>query len=89
MNITFDPAKDAINVEKHGVSLSLASGMNWDRALEDQDNRRNYGEVRVVAYAPIGNRVFCVVFTDRDDSRRIISLRRANAKEVDRYEREI
>ncbi len=89
MDIVYDPAKDAINTEKHSVSLSLASQLNWDMALEDRDNRRNYGEVWIVAYAPIGDRVFCVVFTDRGDERRIISLRKANAREVDRYEREI
>jgi uncharacterized protein len=29
MNVTFDPAKDATNVAKHGVSLTEAVGFEW------------------------------------------------------------
>jgi len=43
----------------------------------------------MIGYAPIGERVFCVVFTDRGDQRRIISLRKANAREVKRYASQI
>ncbi len=39
------------------------------------DLRRDYGEVRMIGYALIKDRAFCVVFTDRDE-RRIISLRK-------------
>jgi uncharacterized DUF497 family protein len=44
-----------------------------------------YGEVRIIALALIKTRLFYVVFTDRGDYRRIISLRKANAREVKRY----
>ncbi|MFM7265857.1 MAG: BrnT family toxin, partial [Cyanobium sp.] len=49
------------------------------------DNRANYGEVRMVALAPIGDILFFVAFVDREPARRIISLRRANRREVSRY----
>src|SRR5690606_6986497 len=39
-------------------------------------------EVRYIGYAPIKDRLFCVVFTDRPGERRIISLRKANVREV-------
>ncbi|VAW31986.1 hypothetical protein MNBD_CHLOROFLEXI01-1106, partial [hydrothermal vent metagenome] len=45
----------------------------------------DYDEVRVIGYAPIGQRVFCVVYTDRGNTRRIISLRKANKREVKNY----
>ena len=86
---TFDPEKDAINTAKHGVSLVLASELEWGDLLARPDTRRDYGELRMIGYAPIGDRVFCVVFTDRDDQRRIISLRKANAREVKRYASQI
>ncbi len=89
MEITFDPAKDAANLAKHGVSLSAAHDLNWDAMVARFDGRRNYGEPRAIGYAPIGARVYCVIFTDRDDVRRIISLRKANKKEVEQYESEI
>ena len=51
------------------------------------DDRADYGELRIVALAPIGDRLFFVVFVDRDEGRRIISLRRANRREVNHYVR--
>ena len=89
VEITFDPAKDALNTAKHGVSLALASELEWGDLLAQPDTRRDYGELRMIGYAPIGARVFCVVFTDRGDQRRIISLRKANAREVKRYASQI
>ncbi|NNM68484.1 MAG: BrnT family toxin [Gallionella sp.] len=81
MQITFDEAKDALNKGKHGVSLSEAAKLEWDDALIWQDTRRDYGEARMVALGAIGERLYCVVYVERDDVRRIISLRKANNKE--------
>ena len=89
MEVTFDAAKDAANMAKHGVPLALAVELEWDGLIAVPDTRRNYGKERMVGYAPIGQRVFCVVFTDRGDERRIISLRKANNREVRRYAGEI
>lgn len=83
--ITFDPAKDQLNQEKHGVSLAEAESMEWDAALAWQDDRRDYGEVRMVALAPIGDRLYCCVYVERDGDKRIISLRKANQREFDHY----
>ena len=49
------------------------------------DRRRSYGEHRKIGYALMGSRLFCVVFTDRRGIRRIISLRKANNREIARY----
>jgi len=38
--------------------------------------------LREIGFAPIEDRLYCVVFTDRGDLRRIISLRRATKQEV-------
>lgn len=83
-DITFDPLKDAINRIQHGVSLDLAREIAWDDAVFEVDGRRDYGEVREIGFAPIRGRTFCVVFTRRNDALRIISLRRANKREVNR-----
>ena len=84
MHIVFDPEKDATNLSKHGVSLAAAAQLDWDAALAWIDDRADYGELRIVALAPIGDRLF---FVDRDEARRIISLRRANRREVNHYVR--
>ena len=49
MKIEFDPLKDETNQAKHGVSLQAASSFDWDTALEREDDRFDYGEVRFVA----------------------------------------
>ena len=85
MQITFDEAKDRANQSKHGVSLSEAAKLEWDDALIWHDTRRDYGEARMIALGAIGERVYCVVYVDREDVRRIISLRKANNKEKKLY----
>ncbi len=85
MKLIFDPAKDTENKRKHGVSLAEAELMDWDAALIWQDTRRDYDEVRMVALGAIGERLYCAIFTDRDEARRIISLRKANYREVMDY----
>ena len=85
MIITYDPNKDASNQAKHGVSLSEASKIDWFTALEKLDDREDYGEDRYTAVGFIGHRLYCVVYVDRDDGRRIISLRKANSREVKDY----
>lgn len=86
MNITFDAAKDAVNLAKHGISLAEAAQLDWDNVLVSQDDRWEYGELRQVALAPMASRLWVVVFTDRPEGRRVISLRKANLREYRRYE---
>jgi len=85
MNITFDPTKDAINFAKHDVSLALAADLEWDSAVTWLDTRQEYGEPRQCGIGYIGHRLFFVAFVDRAEERRIISLRKANQREVNRY----
>jgi len=85
MIIQFDPAKDAKNIDKHGVSLAAAEGFEWEQAVRWPDRRRNYGEDRIAGLGYIGDRLFYVVFAARGEERRIISLRKANQREVKRY----
>jgi uncharacterized protein len=85
MQIEFDPVKDASNQAKHGVSLALAAELEWDAALVWVDTRYEYGELRMIALAPEINVLYYVAFVDRGEVRRIISLRRANRREVKHY----
>ena len=85
MLIEFDPTKDAVNQDKHGLSLAVASALDWDQALVWVDDRNDYGELRMIALAPDTGIVYYVAFVDRDDARRIISLRKANRREVKHY----
>jgi uncharacterized protein len=85
MQIEFDPVKNASNQAKHGVSLALAAELDWDAALVWVDTRYDYDELRMIALAPEINILYYVAFVDRGEVRRIISLRRANRREVKHY----
>jgi uncharacterized DUF497 family protein len=85
--IEFDPVKDIENRAKHGAGLALASLMFADESVvaELVDQRRDYGEVRFIAYGRIAGRAAVCVFTWRKTVRRIISLRKANSREQKLY----
>jgi uncharacterized DUF497 family protein len=82
---SWDEAKRASNLAKHGVDFADLGGFAWDEALIEPDGRRDYGETRWVAVGPVGPRLHVIVFTKRAGERRIISARKANNREIDRY----
>ena len=65
--------------------MAAATELRWEAALVWIDYRADYGEVRMVALAPIGDTLYFVAFVDRESTRRIISLRRANRREVNHF----
>jgi uncharacterized protein len=85
MKINFDPNKDAINQIAHGIPLGLAEQLEWDTLQSMPDTRRDYGELRMIGFAIMEDRLYCVIYVDRVDVRRIISLRKANDREVAKY----
>lgn len=89
MKIEFDPSKDRLNIAKHGISLAMADQLEWDLMMCSEDDREAYGEQRLACLAPIGNVVYRVCLVEEDDSYRIISLRKAEPKEVRKYASQI
>lgn len=85
MEITFDLAKNVSNVIKHGISLADAENLEWDTLYATPDTRHAYGEHRMVGIAYIGLRLYVMVYVDRNEVRRIISLRKANRREENYY----
>lgn len=65
--------------------MSAAKELEWDTAITWVDTRRDYGEGRECGIGYIGLTLYFVAFVERDHTRRIISLRKANRKEVKRY----
>lgn len=86
MDITYDPTKNDTNIADRGLSFELVRHFDWNSALVVEDTRRKYSESRFQALGKIDGRLHMVVFTVRDESLRIISLRKANSREVARYE---
>lgn len=82
---TFDPAKNRANIERRGIDFASARDFEFETALIVEDDRRDYGETRHVAIGFIGERLHVVVFTPRGGELRIISLRKANKREIRAY----
>ena len=85
MRIRCDPAKNESNRRMHGLELAEARWIEWDTVIASADIRQDYGEPRMIGLGYLGARLVCVVFTDRGAERRIISLRKANSREIRRY----
>ena len=86
MNISFDAAKSEKNVLVRGIPFERAAEFAWDSALVIEDLRKDYGEQRFQALGLIGDRLHMMVFTPRANKAHVISLRKANKREVKRYE---
>ena len=82
-----DPQKEDRNIAERGLSLELAEQLDWTTALIWEDQRKDYGEHRYCVLGLIEDRLHSVVFTPRNGKPRVISLRKANKREVNRYEK--
>lgn len=87
MRYEHDPKKLAENVAKHLVWFELAESFEWETAQIEADSRRHYSETRFVATGLIGGRVYVLIYCFRETKIRLISLRKANSREVKRYAR--
>ena len=85
VEIEFDPAKDAKNIGECGIPLALGADVLANPVVEFVDGRRDYGERRMVAVGEIDGRLYVCVYTVRGMARRIVSLRKANPKEVRKW----
>ena len=86
MEFTFDATKNARNVAMQGLSFHQAAAFECDSALIVEDTRKDYGERRFQALGLIAARLHVLVFTQREAKVHVISLRKANKREVKQYD---
>ena len=83
--IEFDPAKAAVNLRKHGVSFAdAATVLNDPEALIAEDDAEDEPRYLAVGMDAMG-RLLTVVYTLRGERIRLISARRATAREKAAY----
>lgn len=87
MKITFDSVKNERIIRERGLPFHLVEGFDWHSALVEEDARKLYKETRYETIGFIGGRLFVVIFTPTDEGIRVISFRKANQREVKRYEK--
>lgn len=88
MGISFDPSKSQRNELERGLPFSLVEELDWSTAWMVEDVRENYGERRYLVLSVIGERLHAMVFTPREGRVHVISLRKANQREVKQYAQE-
>lgn len=87
MAIEYDLGKNKWDIENRDISLDEFENLDFDTATIEVDNRQDYGEDRHIIQAKLNGRLYVAVITIRgNDITRVISLRKANRKEVKRYE---
>ena len=83
-----DTKSDACLVERgFDFAYAIRAFLDDDRIV-GRDLRRDYGEDRYRLPGAIEDRVFVVIYTTRGSAIRIISARKANAREVREYEQD-
>lgn len=85
MQISFDPDKNEANIQPRGLPFDLVAQLDWSSAIIEEDLRYDYGERRYLVLGHIAERLHAVVFTPRAGLVHVISLRKANAREVKIY----
>lgn len=88
MRIDFDPEKSIKNERERNLPFDQAINFDWETAISYEDVRKQYPERRFVAMGYLGTRLHIICFTPIEDGVRVISFRKANSREVNRYEEE-
>lgn len=85
MEFEFDPTKNAVNQEKHGISFVRAQEL-WQDSLRVEVPARTVDEPRWLVIGRIDGKHWSAVVTHREERVRIISVRRSRDEEVAIYE---
>lgn len=88
MDLDWDEDKRERTLQERGLDFADVAAARWDNALTAEDQREEYGERRFVSLVPIQDRLCVVAWCIRGKALRVISLRKANARERRRYEQE-
>ena len=85
MKISYDPAKRLQTLAERSVDFEDAAKVFAGPVLEDEDQRFDYGETRIITVGFLDDRMMIVVWTPRGAVRHIISMRKANDREQARF----
>jgi uncharacterized DUF497 family protein len=85
VKISFDPAKRAATLAHRGLDFEQAGEVFAGLHASLPDDRRNYGEPRFITAGMLAGRLVVIVWTPRDGTRRIISMRHAHEREAERW----
>jgi uncharacterized protein len=81
MEFEWDELKSENTRQERGFGFDFAALIFEHPTLDAIDQRKEYGEMRIQSIGEAEGFVLSVIYTDRGETRRIISARLANRKE--------
>jgi uncharacterized DUF497 family protein len=88
MQLEWDPAKDAQNVARRGFSFAIVERLDWETSHTVEDIWADCDERRYITVGWIDATLYVIIWTPRGDNVRIISARKANARDRSLYAQE-
>lgn len=89
MEISYDPGKRERTLAERGLDFGDAAEVFAGTTIDFIDDRHEYGELRWLTFGELQGRMVVVVWTPRGDTRQIISMRKANGREQEKYGRQL
>lgn len=89
MRITFDAVKREKTLRERGLDYARAREVFDGLTITLPDQRQDYGEPRFITAGWLDERLIVLVWTPRGLARRIISMRKANEREIDKYKQSL
>jgi len=86
MKITYDPNKRKKTIDERGLDFLDASLVFDGAVFEFEDTREDYQEKRIIAVGHLSGRMVIVGYVKRGNTKHIFSMRKANAREVKKYQ---
>ena len=87
MHFTWDETKRRANLSKHGLDFADAEKVFTGPLILVEDNRRDYGEQRMIGIGLLDVLVVLIVHVESDHKIRVISMRKATSDETDLFYR--
>lgn len=81
MRITYDPKKREETLLNRGLDFEDALQVFASPNFETQDRRKEYGEIRMICFGMLDDRMVVVGYTPRGADRHVFSMRKANDRE--------
>jgi uncharacterized DUF497 family protein len=88
-DVTYDPEKRAKTLAERGLDFDDAVQVLAGPTIEVLDDRTDYGEERFQTVGLLNDRLVMIVWTPRGETRHIISMRKCNEREKEKFGRQL
>lgn len=88
-NLVWDETKRQATLKNRAIDFADAELVFVGPTFEFEDTRYHYGECRMICYGLLAGRMMAVGYVQRGNRRHIFSMRKANEREITRYQEQL